>query len=329
MSILTKLFLFNVVLWGYIIISTWYRKNREKVKAGIAEKKLEKGKPTLKLYSEAIEAFLDSHDSEEIDKDAWEFLSSIRSMFRNNVWTISALEASFKTKNRTEERLAAVKATCDLYIEDRLFYTLDFVRASVPAGGEINVKENIAQSYASAKSEIKMPKEPLMKRSAPRTEGKFRDYEVQIDESHYLFTNHAIREIAGEGPVITKQDYYDLFKELSETLEDESLEYANSIISSMEKALQYSENNDNAREKVDAFIKKYMPTLVDSISSSSLENTDESTKSLNRTLRIMSISTKNFYSKLIETDIDKTDVDRTVLEQQVIRDGLYNPYEEE
>ena len=74
---------------------------------------------------------------------------------------------------------------------------------------------------------------------------------------------------------------------------------------------------------------RIIEAINDAINSYSLNKTESSNKNLVHTLKIMDKATKNFYGKLIETDLDASDVNQTVLEQQLMREGLYNPYDDE
>lgn len=329
MNFTTKLWIFNLIVWGGLIFSFWYGKNKERLKTNYAERNLAKAGNTLRLDSEAVAAFLSRDDViDDEEKAAKDFLLDVHSLLMESVWTINSQIAELKIRNRTQDRIFAIRATYDLFIADKVFYTVDFTRTDIPANAEIKISEKISNAYYSKKAEIKTPKESFFKTTYPETAGKCRKYEIQIDEKHYLYNNRIVREVAGEPPTIKINNYEEL-KIASKTLDDQTAEYAKSIIEVLDKAIQYGRKNDVAKAKVDDFIGKYISTVVEAISSYSLDKTEESASNLSKTLRIMDTATQNFYDKLIASDLEQSDVNQSVLEQQLIREGLYNPYEDE
>ena len=320
-----------IAVYGGLFYWIWYRKNGEKVKTKRAERSLKKSGKSLSLTSDKIESFLnainDNQDTEFID--AAEFLKIIHKTFKDAVWTIDSQKAVLKTKNRTKDTLLSIRGTCDLYVSDRLFYTLDFTRSNIPSNGMIEISQDISTEYANSVGALESIVGTFSRKLSPRTEGKFRHYEIQIAEDHYLFSNSYIRNLAGERPVEKPQDNYEAFKSIIDKLDEETQEYANSIIATLDKALQYAKNDTETSAKVWDFIDKYIPTITNAFYSYSLDKTEESKNNLTHSMDIMSQAAENFYSKLIETEVDLSEVNQTILEHQLMREGLYSPYDDE
>ena len=317
-----------ILVYGGLFFWIWYRKNGEKLKSKMAEKNIEKKGVSLKLSSEAIDAFLNSNKAlqETEINEAVSYLKAVKSIFNNAVWAIDSQNAVFKTKNRTKDRLLSVRGTCDLYVSDKLIYTLDFTRANIPANGSIEIKQDIQSEYSNAVGALSAIAGAFSKKLGPKTEGRFRNYEIELAENHYLFENPYIRKIAGEKPIVKEKDNLERLNALASTLEGNDSELANSIITILEKAKKYAEGTADKKNEVKDYIDKYIPTINEAISSYHLDRSEESHKNLTHTLEIMNKATKNFYAKLIEIEVDTSEVNQTVLEQQLMREGLYSPY---
>ena len=320
-----------IAVYGGMFYWLWYRKNGEKVRTKRAERSLKKSGNSLSLTSEKIEQVMSAahidQDTELVD--AKEFLKIIHQTFKDAVWTIDTQKAVLKTKNRTKDTLLSVRGTCDLYVSDKLFYTLDFTRSNIPSNGMIEISQDITAEYSNSVGALGSIVGTLSKKLSPRTEGKFRHYEIQIAEDHYLFNNSYIRKLAGEKPVEKNEDNYEAFKGIIGQLDEEAQGYANSIVATLDKALQYAKNDSDADTKVWEFIDKYIPTITDAYYSYSLDKNEEAEKNLTHSLDILSQATENFYSKLIESEVDLSEVNQAILEHQLMREGLYSPYDEE
>lgn len=320
-----------IALYGGGFFILWYSKNKEKLKTKRAEMNIKKGVNALTLRSEKIEDFLNNKSSENDtdSRDAVDFLKIIQSTFNDAMWVIDSQKATLKTKNRTRDELLSVRGTCDLYVSDKMFYTLDFTRTNIPANGSIEISQNIVTEYANSVGALGSFVGALSKKLGPKTEGRFRNYEIQIAEGHYLFTNPYIRKLAGEKPIEKQKNNYDVLVSLTDTLEGEAREHADSIISFLGKSIKFAEDKQESMKEVWEYIDKYVPTITDAAHSYSLDNSEESKNNLIRTLDIMSQATENFYSKLIESEVDMSEVNQAVMEHQLMREGLYSPYDDE
>ena len=307
---------------------TYWMKNRERIISSVNERK-SNNTLSLSLSSERINAFLaQDNQVDQAYKDAREFFESVQLLFDNNAWVVTSPEVTFKSKNRTKDTLLVAKGVCDLYLSDELFYTLEFTRSNIPTNGSIEIKQNVSQEYSRVKINLDSEYGLFEKKPVRKTEGRFRHYEIQIGENHYLYGNTYVRQVAGEKPIEKDKNNYDLLVELANCIEGDEKKQLSEIITGLDKSFKYAATNKESLSKVWDFVDKYIPTIIDSINSFLLDKSEESRGKLAHTLKVMSSATNNFYSKLIESHVDMTEVNQTVLEQQLIREGLFNPYDD-
>ena len=83
--------------------------------------------------SEKIDKFLDTHSDDDSPEreEAIEFLDLIRTTIVDTKWVIDRENASFKAKNRTKDKLLSLSVACDIYADDKVFYSTSFTRSNM------------------------------------------------------------------------------------------------------------------------------------------------------------------------------------------------------
>lgn len=334
MSFLATMTIINIILWGGIIITTYYTRNKNKLKSSAAVKKMDNNyHEVLHLSSDKIEAFLMKNKEETVDEslvEAIDYLKKIQKMMSDSNWALNTQLAVFKAANTTGDTLFAVRGTADLYAEETLFHTMNIVRADIKNNEMLEISQNIMREVGSTIGEFKVQFGSIFgKKRLPRLSGKFREYEIQITDDTRIASNNHIRTIAGARMKEEPTPLIDAFANAKANIPEDLQLYANQTIENITSMTKYSEDKPMAKDKTESFSEKYLPIVINAMKSYNSSYDEKKTEELRHTLEVISQASRNLYLSVTENETESSAIEQTVMEQMLIRDGLYNPFDKE
>lgn len=285
---------------------------------------------SLSLNSEKIEEFLAQRtlNREEEYTKAIDFFRKIRVMMDDSNWVITTQRAEFRALNRTGGTIRSIHATVDFFADDRLFHTADITRTLIEANDQFEIGEDILQKVYEVAGVIRDEYgEPLRLKNTPELTCGFREYDVTISDSHRMFSNEYVCGVAGIIPMKKNSSEYEEFVRCAGELSGKLKQEADRITENINRLIEISADSAEKRIRVEGFMSRYLPTLSRAISIYSARPEKNKAEELLHTMNVVAISTNNLYRSVSGDEEDISSIEQNILEQQLIREGLYSPFD--
>ncbi|MBQ9015614.1 MAG: hypothetical protein IJ109_05775 [Firmicutes bacterium] len=286
---------------------------------------------SLSLHSEKIEEFLAgrilSHEADAAK--AVDFFKKIRVMMDDSNWVITTRRADFRALNRTGGTIRSVRATVDFYADDRLFHVEDMTRTLIESNKQFEFSEEILQKVYEVAGVIRDEYgQPRGLKTTPQLRCGFREYTVEISDKHKMFHNEYVRAAAGLIPMPEEYTELEEFEACAGQLPPELKAEADHLIESIRQLLEKSEDAVEMEVRTEDFIRRYFPTLIRAVSNYCSHPDAAKAGALRHTMEVVTISVNNLYRSVAGNEDDITSIEQKILEQQLIREGLYSPFED-
>lgn len=285
---------------------------------------------SLSLHSEKIEGFLSrrSLEHEEDYAEAADLFRKIRVMMDDSNWVITPRRAEYRALNRTGGAIRSIHATVDFFADDTLFYAADMKRTLIEADKTFEFSEDILEKVYEVAGVVRDEYgQPLGLKTAPRLRCGFREYTVEISDKHRLFHNDYVRAVAGLIPMRGESSELEAFASCAAQLPEGMKEATDRITDRLIRLAEESRDQAEASIRVEGFISRYLPTVTRAISNYCAHPDAKKAEELAHTLEVMRISTENLHRSVSGSEDDVSSIEQKVLEQQLIREGLYSPFE--
>lgn len=285
---------------------------------------------TLSLSSERIDEFLArrvvSHDADHAK--AVDFFKKIRVMMDDSNWVITTRRADFRALNRTGGTIRSIHASVGFYADDQMFYVADITRTFIEANKQFEFSEDILQKVYEVAGVIKDEYgQPRGLRTTPQLRCGFREYTVEISDKHRMFGNEYVRAVAGIIPMRKENSELEEFAACAVRLPADLRAGADRIIDNIGRVTEMSREHTEKAVRVEGFISRYIPTVTRAVSNYCDHPDDEKAEALRHTMEVMIISTDNLCRSVSGSEDDASSIEQKILEQQLIREGLYSPFE--
>ena len=285
---------------------------------------------SLSLHSEKIEEFLArktfSHEADAAK--AMDFFKKIRLMMDDSNWVINTKRADFRALNRTGGTIRSIHATVDFYADDRLFYVTDITKTLIETNKQFEIGEDILQRVYEVAGVIRDEYgQPRKLKTTPQLRCGFRDYTVEISDKHKLFGNEYVRAVAGLVPMPENNTELKEFEACAEELPAELKAEADRITENINRLLDKSAGRMEITARVESFIRSYFPTLIRAVSNYCAHPDEKKAQALQHTMEVVAISTESLYRCVSGNEDDIASIEQKILEQQLIREGLYSPFD--
>ncbi len=286
---------------------------------------------SLRLHSEKIQEFLSrrmlSQDAEYAK--AVDFFKKIRLMMDDSSWVITPRKAEFRALNRTGGTIRSVQATVDFFTEERLFHVADLKRTFIESNQQFEFSEDILGKVYEACGVIRDEYgQPRGLKRDPQLSCGFREYTVEIPDKHRMFGNEYVRAVAGLIPMRKDRTELEEFTASAFGLSGDLKAAADRVTENLARLLERAEEQPEISVRVEGFISRYLPTATRAITAYCAGPEEKKAQALAHTLEVMIISTGNLYKSVSGSEDDAAQVEQKILEQQLIREGLYSPFEQ-
>ena len=285
---------------------------------------------SLRLNSERIDAFLARKvlSQEEDYAKAVDFFKKIRLMMDDSNWVITTRRAGYRALNRTGGTIRSIHATVDFFADDRLFYVADVKRTLIEADKQFEISEDILEKVYEVAGVIRDEYgQPRALKTTPRLRCGFREYTVEISDKHRMFGNEYVRGVAGIIPMRKNCSEFDEFVSCTATLPEELKKEADRITEGLSHLMEMSREHAEIAGRVESFISRYLPTMTRAVTNYCTHPDEAKADALRHTIEVMAISTGNLSRSVLGSEDDVSSIEQKILEQQLIREGLYSPFE--
>lgn len=285
---------------------------------------------SLSLNSEKISEFLARRVfSREADHaKAVDFFRKIQLMMDDGNWVITTKRADFRALNRTGGTIRSVHAVVDFFADDELFYVADTKKILIETDRPLEISEDILEKVYEVAGVIRDEYgQPRGLKTTPQLRCGFREYTVEISDKHRMFHNDYVRAVAGIIPM--KKDCSELeeFAACAADLPKELRAETDQIAENVNRLMELSADHPEKSVRVEGFISRYFPTMIMAITNYCAHPDEKKAKALRHTIEVMIISTENLYRSVSGSEDDTASIEQKILEQQLIREGLYSPFE--
>ncbi|MBQ9060350.1 MAG: hypothetical protein IJ128_04320 [Firmicutes bacterium] len=285
---------------------------------------------SLSLRSEKIDEFL-ARRVPAADADhakAVDFFKKVRLMMDDSNWIITARRAEYRALNRTGGTIRSIQATAQFFADDMLFHVADFKRTLIEADQPFELREDILKKVYEVAGVVRDEYgQPLRLKNTPQLRCGFREYTVEISDKHRMFGNEYVRAVAGIIPMRKESSELEELAACAEGLPSDLKAEADRVQDNIGRLRETSREDGEKEARVEGFIRRYIPTVSRAISNYCDHPDDAKAGALRHTLRVMIISTDNLFGSISGSEDDAASIEQKILEQQLIREGLYSPFE--
>ena len=285
---------------------------------------------SLRLNSEKIDEFLARRvlSQDEDHAKAVDFFKKIRLMMDDSNWVITTRRAGYRALNRTGGTIRSIHATVDFFADDKLFYVADVKRTLIEADRQFEISEDIQEKVYEAAGVIRDEYgQPRALKTTPRLRCGFREYTVEISDKHRMFGNEYVRGVAGIIPMQKNSSEFDTFAACTAALPEELRKETDRITGNLSRLMEMSREHAEIAVRVEGFIGRYLPTMTRAITNYCAHPDEAKANALRHTIEVMVISTGNLCRSVSGSEDDVSSIEQKILEQQLIREGLYSPFE--
>lgn len=285
---------------------------------------------SLSLNSEKIDEFLSQRTliHEEDHTKAVDFFRKIRTMMDDSNWVVTTQRADFRALNRTGGTIRSIHATVDFFADDRLFHTEDMTRTLIEANEQFEISEEILKRVYDVAGVIRDEYgKPCGLKTTPELTCRFREYDVTISDNHKMFHNEYVWAVAGIIPMKKNPSEYEEFVACAGNLNGTLRAEADRIIHHIDRLIEAASGNAETGIRVEGFIKRCLPTLSRAISNYIARPETKKAEELLHTMNVVAVSADNLYRSASGDEDDISSIEQNILEQQLIREGLYSPFD--
>ncbi len=285
---------------------------------------------SLSLRSEKIDEFLTRKipGRDEDYAKAVDFFKKIRLMMDDSNWIITPRRAEYRSLNRTGGTIRSIQATVDFFADDNLFHVADIKRTLIEADAQFEFREDILKKVYEVAGVVRDEYgQPLRLKTTPRLRCGFREYTVEISDKHRMFGNEYVRAVAGIIPMREENTELEELAAGAAGLPAELRAQADRILDGISR-LEGSFREDGAKAaRIDSFVSSYIPTVTRAIANYCDHPDQAKEAALRHTFEVMIISINNLSRSVSGSEDDAASIEQKILEQQLIREGLYSPFE--